>query len=138
MIWTNGFAPLLTQFSRPAAFLPAADLLVSGSDVVLTLDLPGLTSDDVSIEMQGTQMTVRGVRRRPELQEGTTYACAQRPFGGFEHRIELPEGVDPESISASMEHGVLSLIVPKPEPAKPRRIAVETKEVDRELEPAAA
>ncbi len=138
MLRTDPFAPLFTQ--RPtAAFLPAGDLSVSESDLVLTLDLPGLTPEDLSIEVQDTELTVRGERRRPQPEEGATYLYAQRPFGAFEHRVQIPKGVDPEAITASMQHGVLSLIVPKPEPLKPKRIAIGSASAaeDRQLEEAA-
>ncbi len=111
MLWT---APLVTQFTRSAAFLPAADLAVSESDLVLTLDLPGLTAEDLEIEVRNDELTVRGERKPREAQDGASYVYAQRPFGTFEHRIQLPGGVDADSITASMEHGVLSLIIPKP------------------------
>ena len=137
MLWTDPFAPLLTQLPRTAAFVPAGDLAVSESDLVLTLDLPGLTPDDVSIEAQDGQLTVRGERKRPQAGDGMTYVYALRPFGAFEHRVLLPDGVDPATITASMENGVLSLIVPKPEPIKPKRVAIASKEDERQLEPAA-
>ena len=131
-------APLLTQFTRTAGFLPAADLAVSDSDLVLTLDLPGLTAEDLEIEVRNDELTVRGERRPREAGDGTSYVYAQRPFGAFEHRIQIPDGVDPNSITASMQHGVLSLIVPKPEPVKPRKIEIGSKSEERELEAAPA
>jgi HSP20 family protein len=121
-----------------AAFLPAADLAVSESDLVLTLDLPGLTPEDLAIEVQNDELTVRGERKPREASDATSHVYAQRPFGKFEHRIQIPDGVDADSITASMEHGVLSLIVPKPEPVKPKKIAVGSKRQERELEAAPA
>ena len=137
MLLTGPFASLLVQ---PAAFVPVGDLSVSESDLVLTLDLPGLTPEDLSIEVQDSELTVRGERKRPEVGEGTSYVYAQRPFGAFEHHIQIPQGVDPAAITASMENGVLSLIVPKPEPLKPKRIAIGSGAAaaeDRQLEEAA-
>jgi HSP20 family protein len=135
MLWT---APLLTQFTRTGAFLPAADLAVGESDLVLTLDLPGLTAEDLSIEVQNAELTVRGERKPREASDDASYVYAQRPFGAFEHRIQIPDGVDADNITASMEHGVLSLIVPKPEPIKPRKIEIGAKTEERELETAPA
>jgi len=135
MLWT---APLLTQFTRTAGFLPAADLAVSESDLVLTLDLPGLTAEDLEIEVLNDGLIVRGERRPREAGDGTSYVYAQRPFGAFEHRIPIPAGVDADAVAASMEHGVLSLIVPKPEPPQPKKIAIGAKNEERELETAPA
>jgi HSP20 family protein len=131
-------APLLTQFTRTGGVLPAADLAVSESHLVLTLDLPGLTAEDLSIEVRNDELTVRGERQPREAGDGMSYVYAQRPVGAFEHRIQIPNGVDAEKITASMEHGVLSLIVPKPEPIKPKRIEIGSKSEERELESAPA
>ena len=138
MLWTEPFAPLLTQLNRSAAFVPAADLSVSERDIVLTVDLPGLTADDLSIDVRGGELTVRAERKRPQGDEGASYVYALRPFGVFEHRIQIPKDVDPDTITASMQNGVLSLIVPKPEPVKPKKIAVGSKHEERELEAAPA
>lgn len=94
--------------------------------------------DDVSIDVQDGRLTVRGERKRPHAEEGTTYVSVQRPFGAFEHRIGLPKGVDPTAITASMKDGVLSLIVPKPERLEPQRIAIGSKVEERQLAGAAA
>ena len=131
-------APLLTQFTRTAGFLPAADLAVSDSDLVLTLDLPGLTAEDLEIEVRNDELTVRGERRPREVGDGTSYVYAQRPFGAFEHRVQIPSGVDADAITASMQHGVLSLIVPKPQPPKPRKIQIGASSEARELDAARA
>lgn len=138
MLWTDPFASLLPQL-QTAAYVPRGDLAVSESDLVLTLDLPGLAPEDLSIEVQGTELTVRGERSRPEVGEGATYVYAQRPFGGFVHRVQIPHGVQADAITASMQNGVLSLIVPKPEPLKPKKIQIGSGAAaeDRQLEEAA-
>ena len=141
MLWTDPFAPFLIH-GRTPGFLPAADVALSDGDMVLTLDLPGLTADELEIELRDTFLTVRGERRRPDVAEGTTWAHSERAFGRFERRIRVPEGVDPERITASMSDGVLSLIVPKPERIKPKTIAISARpaarEEQRELEGASA
>lgn len=105
-------------------FLPAADIVVSDHDTVLTMDLPGITTEDLEIEVLDRELVVRGERRRPELSDGSRWALSERAFGSFERRIRLAEGVDPDGITASMADGVLSLIVPKPEPSRPRTIEI--------------
>ena len=137
MLWTDPFAPLRAQ-PQTGAFLPRGDLAVSESDLVLTLDLPGLPPEDLSIEVQGGELMVRGERTAPELGKNTAYLYAQRPFGAFEHRIRIPQGVDADAITASMQNGVMSLIVPKPERLKPKRIEIGSASAaeDRRLEEA--
>lgn len=138
MLWTDPFAPIFTQVPRTATFLPPADVTVSEGDLVLTLDLPGLAADDVSIELVDGVLTVRGERTRPQPAEGTSWVHSERAFGSFERRIAVPKGVDADAIMASMDNGVLSLIVPKPERLKPKPIAIASGADRAELEPATA
>jgi len=124
LLWTDPFAPFLAHVPRTPASLAAADVTVSEGDLVLTLDLPGMTADDVSIELADGFLTVRGERPRPELPEGSSWLRSERAFGSFERRIAVPKDVDADAIMASMDNGVLSLIVPKPDRLKPRAIEI--------------
>lgn len=126
------------QFGRMPAFAPPMDVTVGDGDVVLTLDLPGMTADDLSIELLDGHLVVRGERKRPHGADGTAFAHRERAFGAFERRIKVPDGVDPDAITASMDHGVLSLIVPKPERLKPRTISIGSGDGRRQLETAGA
>ncbi len=129
------FAPLEQLIPRAGAragFFPAADVTVGEGDMLLTIDLPGLTADDLTIEILDGHLSVRGERKRPEIAEGSRWAHAERGFGAFERRVKLPEGVDPDTITASMDNGVLSLIVPKPERKQPRTVEIRSAE-QREL-----
>jgi HSP20 family protein len=132
------FTPLFPRLNGTAAFTAPADVTVGESDLVLTMDLPGLTAEDLDIELLDGYLSVRGERRPPEVGEGKSFVHTERAFGRFERRIKLPDGVDPDSVMARMDNGVLSLIVPKPERLKPRTIAIGTGSEQRELETAAA
>ncbi len=117
-----------------AAFLPAVDITVGEHDLVMTLDVPGVAADSLEIQLLDGDLVVRGERKRPELAEGTTWVHHERGFGAFERRVRLPDGVDADAITASLQDGVLSLIVPKPERMKPKTIAIAATEERRELE----
>ena len=134
------FDPFTPLFARTHgnAFTAPADVTVGETDLVLTMDLPGLTAEDLAIELADGYLCVRGERPRPEVGEGKSFVHAERPFGSFERRVKLPDGVDADSIMARMDKGVLSLIVPKPERLKPRSIKIGTGSEQRELETAAA
>jgi HSP20 family protein len=132
------FTPLFPGLNGAAAFTAPADVIVGESDLMLTMDLPGLTAEDLEIELLDGYVSVRGERRRPKVGEGKSFVHTERPFGHFERRVKLPDGVDPDSIMARMDNGVLSLIVPKPERLKPRSIAIGTGSEQRELETATA
>ena len=125
MLLFDPFAPSdLLTFGRRTAFLPAIDLAVGENDMVLAMDLPGFTTGDLDIQVLDDELVISGERKRPELPEGASWAHAERGFGAFERRVRLPQGVDPEAITASMTDGVLSLIVPKPERMKPHRLQI--------------
>jgi HSP20 family protein len=134
MLVFDPFAPL---FTRTGAFLAPVDVTVGDNDVVMSFDLPGVTSDQLDIQILDRELVVRGERRRPDLGDGIAWAHAERPFGAFERRIRLPEGVDPDAITANLDDGVLSLIVPKPERLQPKPIQIGTTH-KREIEAGAA
>lgn len=137
MLWTDPLAPVVTQLSRAGALVAATDATDSDADLTLTMDLPGLTADDLSIEVQDGALTVRGQRTRPALND-RTYLQAERAFGAFQRTIQIPNTVDPDAITADLRDGVLTVTVPKPEPVKPTRVPIEAREEQRELEPALA
>jgi HSP20 family protein len=138
MLWTDPFAPITGKHAPLATFLPAADVAISGDDLVVTMDVPGLTAEDLSIEVKDTSLLVRGERKRPLVAEGTSYTHVERPFGAFERHVRVPRGTDPDRITASLDNGVLSLIVPKPERLKPKAIRIGTATEQRQLETTAA
>ncbi len=134
MLWRDPFALMTSQLTRPSVLTPPVDVAVSEDDLVLTLDVPGFRSEELSIEVEDRVLTVRGERKRPEASDGTSYVHVERPFGSFERRITVPGGVDTERITASLHDGVLSLIVPKPERLKPKAIAIDGGTQQRQLE----
>src|SRR4051812_50221796 len=96
------FAPL---FTRAGAFAVPADVIVGENDLLLTMDLPGLTADDLEIELFDGYLSVSGERRRPEVGDGKAFAHTERPFGRFERRVRGPAGGDPPPIPARPDGG---------------------------------
>jgi HSP20 family protein len=136
MLRNDLFEPMVTQLARTPAFVPATDVTVSDGDVVLAMDVPGLTAEDLSIELVDNYLIVRGERRGPARIEGINLAHRERTFGRFERQIRVPDGVEAEAITASIDNGVLSLIVPKPERMKAKEITIVASGAQRELEAA--
>src|SRR5919108_719148 len=102
MLPFDPFAPLSTLVGPPlrtVAFVPPVDVAVSDSDVVLTMDVPGLTSEDISLEIVDNLLTVRGERRRAATPDGTSFAHVERGVGRFERSVRLPDGVDPDAVT---------------------------------------
>jgi HSP20 family protein len=105
-------------------WIPAMDLVEGTDHFVLRADLPGLDEQDVSIEVDGDVLTVAGERKADHEERGEGFHRIERSYGAFRRSLTLPEGVDPETVSASFDKGVLEVRIPKPEERKPRRVAI--------------
>ena len=105
-------------------WMPAMDLLESGDDFVLKADLPGMSEEDVSIELEDSTLTISGERKAEQRAEGEGYYRVERSTGSFSRSLTLPKGVDPEAVSARFDRGVLEVRIPKPAERKPRRISI--------------
>ena len=105
-------------------WMPAMDLVETGDHFVLRADLPGMSEDDVKIELEDGTLTVSGERKAEHEERGEGYYRVERGFGSFSRSLTLPQGVDPEAVTASFDRGVLEVRVPKPEERKPRRIEI--------------
>src|SRR5215203_191928 len=105
-------------------WVPPMDLVESGDHFVLRADLPGMSEEDVQIELEDGTLTVSGERKdeHEERQEG--FHRVERSFGAFSRSLTLPKGVDADAVAAKFDRGVLEIRIPKPEERKPRRISI--------------
>jgi HSP20 family protein len=106
---------------RPTAFTPLLDVRETDEEYLVMADLPGVKSEDVTIEVNEQVLTVSGSRAPVEAGEAQTL---ERPYGSFVRSLSLPAGVDSDSIVADYSDGVLTLHIPKPAEAKPKKIAI--------------
>jgi HSP20 family protein len=103
---------------------PAVDIYDTNDALVLKAELPGVSKDDVSIEIHNNTLILRGERKHEaEVKEGDYYR-AERAFGTFQRSFVLPTLVDQDKVQATYKDGVLELRLPKSEAAKPKRIAI--------------
>jgi len=121
-----------TFFDTPTAgngtvrrWIPAMDLVEAEDHFVLKADLPGLSEEDVHIDVEGDVLTVSGERKAEHEDKREGYVRVERSYGSFRRSLTLPEGVDAEAVSASFDRGVLEVSIPKPEQRKPRRVAIQ-------------
>jgi HSP20 family protein len=101
------------------------DLVETDEHFVLKADLPGLSDEDVHIDVADDVLTVSGERRSEHEDKRDGYLRVERSYGSFRRSLTLPEGVDADAVSASFERGVLEVRIPKPEQRKPRRVAIQ-------------
>ena len=105
---------------------PRVDLYELPDRVVIRADLPGLSTGDMDVRMEGAQLVIMGTRRQPQDLDPSAIRRIERPFGSFVRRYNLPDGVDGESIKASYDNGVLEVVVRKREETAVRRIPIES------------
>jgi HSP20 family protein len=113
------------------AFTPAADVRRDGEKWNVSMALPGIAPEDVHIDIVGRTVRVRGERMAPE---------ASQPFineinyGRFEREFTLPEEIDAKHVQATYRHGMLELVLPLAEAARPHRITVKAAPESKQLQ----
>src|SRR3954447_13452655 len=121
-----------TFFDTPAAngngtlrrWVPAMDLVETDDYFVLKADLPGLSADDVNIEVEDNVLAVSGERKVEHEASREGFYRVERASGSFRRSLTLPEGVKLEDIAANFDKGVLEIRIPKPEQRKPRKVEI--------------
>ena len=105
-------------------WVPAVDVEETADELVLTAELPGLTRDDVELELENNILTIRGERTEQRSSEERRYHVWERRFGSFQRSFTLPRTVSAEGILAEFEGGLLRVHLPKAPEAKGRRIEI--------------
>lgn len=114
------------QSGGEIAWMPKIDVKRSGDDVVVRAELPGMKPEDVDIELQDNVLTISGQRTAEEQKEDEGWLIQESNYGSFERSLTIPEGVDPGSISADFDNGVLEVRVPKAfKAAQPQRTKIQ-------------
>jgi len=101
------------------------DVARVGDRYVLDADLPGIDPATVDIDVDGRFLTIRA-ERPARAQDGATYLSRERGTGSYARRFTIGQGIDSSAISASYDNGVLSVVLPISESAKPRKVAVQS------------
>lgn len=123
-----------TFFDQPAAtgrngsqgrrWIPAMDLVETVEHYVLRADLPGLSDDDVKVQLEDNVLTISGERKAQHEQQEEGYYRIERASGSFARSLTLPDGVNPDGVQAHFDRGVLEVRIPKPEQKKPRQVQI--------------
>lgn len=113
---------------RTQKFTPFANLSETETTYELSLDLPGVNPDEVSVELNDGQLIVAGERKSETEDEGKTFHRVERRYGKFRRVLSIPAPVDEEKITAEYKDGVLHVVLPKSEKIKVRKIVVNKSE----------
>jgi HSP20 family protein len=106
------------------AWAPALDISERKDAYLVTVELPGVEADDLEITMEDGLLTIQGERHFAHDSSEQQFHRVERRYGAFRRSITLPAQVQAEQIEASFDNGVLQILVPKMEEAKPKRIQV--------------
>jgi HSP20 family protein len=105
---------------------PPVDIYETDDALVFQVELPGVSKDEVSIEIHQNTLMLRGERKHAAQVPDNRYHRTERPYGPFQRSFVLPTLVDQEHVQATYHDGVLELRLPKSEAAKPKRIAIQS------------
>lgn len=111
--------------SSSAVWAPRTDLIESENQYTLQLDVPGMTKDDININVQNNTLTISGERKMERTQDEEERVRVERSYGTFHRTFALPNSVDASNIEATYNNGELTVTVPKTETASRRRIEIQ-------------
>jgi HSP20 family protein len=106
---------------------PATDVIETDKEILLKAELPGVRKEDVSVELEGDTLTIKGERKEEKEEKGKKLHRVERFYGSFMRSFTLPGNVDAKAISAEMKDGVLEVHLPKTAAPESKATRVEVK-----------
>ncbi|HEX9106132.1 MAG TPA: Hsp20/alpha crystallin family protein, partial [Longimicrobiales bacterium] len=115
-----------TDAEQPSTWAVPADVVENENEIRCTLEVPGLKPDEIEVTVENNVLTVAGEKKFESRQgdENTGTYHQERRYGRFSRSFILPRNVDAGHINANYEHGVLTVVLPKTEESKPRRVQI--------------
>ena len=106
--------------------VPSIDVTETDKEIVITAEMPGLERKDVEISVEDDVLTIRGEKKVESEQDdkNKNYHLSERSYGVFYRVLQLPPGVDPSKVQATMSNGVLKITIPKPARSEAKKIEV--------------
>jgi HSP20 family protein len=104
---------------------PRINLSASEREAVVVAELAGMDPQKVDVSVVADALTIAGRRESEQMPDGATMYRRERPAGEFSRTVQLPFAADPQAVKASFRNGVLTVVIPRAESDKPRRIRVE-------------
>jgi HSP20 family protein len=103
---------------------PHVDVEDTDKEVLVKADLPGVDPKNIDISVTGDVLAIRGEKKEEREEKNKNYQRIERFRGDFYREIPLPQGVDPDKITAASDKGVVTITIPKKPGVQPRKIAV--------------
>ena len=129
---------LFDEFTKPARrrriwpkseglVIPSIDLYDRKTDIVVKIELPGVRSEDIDLTITKDTLTLKGEIKKDDDVQEEDYFVSERMIGSFSRTIALPFEVESEKAQAAMNNGLLEIVIPKREEARPKEIKIEVK-----------
>jgi len=127
----NRLNSLFQEFNRgenelvsTASFVPPVDIYEDEHKIVLKLEVPGMKQEDLDIQLENNNLTIRGERKFEKEEKEENFHRIERRYGSFYRAFTIPNTVNPESVKADYDAGVLRVELEKKAEAKPKQIKV--------------
>ncbi|MGD9971569.1 MAG: Hsp20/alpha crystallin family protein [Desulfatirhabdiaceae bacterium] len=111
-----------------SAWKPLVDIFDREDAIIIHAELPGVSKENVSIELKENILTLKGERTESREIKEDKYYRKERTFGSFHRAFTLPTAISPEKIKATFKDGILEIEIPKPEEQKPKQIKIDIAE----------
>jgi HSP20 family protein len=123
----TGFSRMGELAEGGAEWSPHVDVSQREGKLLVRADLPGLTKDDIHVEVSDEAITIQGERKHEKKEQREGYSYSECRYGSFYRSIPLPEGADSSKVTAEFRNGVLEVVVPVPQPeqSKARKIEIQ-------------
>lgn len=118
------FAPAFTDEPSTRTWMPAVDIRETPEALVVYAEVPGLSKEDIQITLENNLLTLSGERRFEKDTKQEDWHRIERSYGTFSRSFSLPANVAVEKVDATFKDGVLTIMIPKAESARPRKIAI--------------
>jgi HSP20 family protein len=106
------------------SFAPRTDVYEDDDRIVIEMEVPGIKEEDVHLTLEGNTLSISGERKIENNRKADRYKRVERYYGSFSRTFTLPASVDPDSVDAKYEHGILHVSMAKRANARPRQIKV--------------
>jgi HSP20 family protein len=105
-------------------WVPEVDMIDTDGEYVLTAETPGMSKDDINIDVQEGVLTLSGEKKESKQHEDAQHRYFERRYGSFERSFSLPRAVDAEKVKAEYQDGVLTIHLPKSQESRGRKVKI--------------
>jgi len=112
--------------SRELGPSPAVDVTETEGEYKVSVELPGLTKDDIEVTLEEGRLTITGEKKEEKREERQNFLRVERSYGSFSRTIPLASSVKEDAVEAAFKDGVLSILLPKTEQARGKKVQIKS------------